>query len=67
MTLPPIHDWWPHLSIDARHDVVGSGSAHLSETVREEIREITGAVVGQQESLSEEDLDYARTQTEAVD
>jgi hypothetical protein len=67
MTLPPIHDWWPHLSVDARHDVVGSESRHLSETVREEIREITGAVVGQQEELSDEDVEYARTQTEAVD
>ncbi|MCK2036230.1 hypothetical protein KZC51_08775 [Microbacterium sp. SSW1-49] len=67
MTLPPIHEWWPHLSIDARHEVVDSGSAHLTEKVRAEIREITGAVVGMQETLSDEDLDFARTQSEAVD
>lgn len=67
MTLPPIHEWWPHLSIDARHEVKDSGSAHLTAKVREEIREITGAVVGMQETLSDEDLDYARTQSEAVD
>jgi hypothetical protein len=67
MTLPPIHEWWPHLSINARHEVVESGSPHLTEKVREEIREITGAVVGMQEELSEEDLDFARTQSEAVD
>jgi hypothetical protein len=67
MTLPPIHEWWPHLSIDARHEVVESGSPHLTEKVREEIREITGAVVGMQETLSDEDSDYARTQSEAVD
>lgn len=67
MTLPPIHDWWPHLSIEARHDVIGSGAPRLTENVRDEIREITGAVVGQQETLSDEDLDFARTQVEAVD
>ncbi|MEW2461161.1 hypothetical protein [Microbacterium sp. K41] len=61
MTLPPIDEWWPELSDDARRAVIGSGSRHLDEDVREEIREITGAVVGMIETLSEDDLAYART------
>lgn len=60
MTLPPIREWWPELSDDARRAVAGSGSAHLDESVREEIRQITGAVVGMVESLPDDDLAYAR-------
>lgn len=67
MTLPPIHEWWPRLSIEARHEMIASGSLRLDEAVREEIRTITGAVVGAEEELSDQDLDYARTQMEAVD
>ena len=66
MTLPPIHDWWPHLSVDARHELLEK-APHLGDDVREEIREITGAVVGMREKLSAEDLEYARTQVEEVD
>lgn len=60
MTLPPIGDWWAELSVDAQHAVLDSGSRHLDETVREEIREITGAVVGILEEISAADLKYAR-------
>lgn len=60
MTLPPIREWWPELSEDARRSVAGSGSRHLDEDVREEIREITGAVVGIIEELTDDDLAYAR-------
>lgn len=67
MTLPPIHEWWPRLSIEARHEMIARGSTRLDESVREEIRTITGAVVGAEEELSDQDLDYARTQMEAVD
>ncbi len=56
----PIDEWWPELSDDARRAVIDSGSRHLDEDVREEIREITGAVVGMIESLSDDDLAYAR-------
>ena len=64
MTLPPIKDWWSELSEDARRAVLDSGSTHLEEDVREEIRVITGAVVGMVESLSDDDLDYARAHAE---
>jgi hypothetical protein len=67
MTLPPIHEWWPHLSVEARHEIIENAEPHLGEKAREEIREITGAVVGAQESLSAEDIEYARTQIEQVD
>lgn len=64
MTLPPIREWWPELSDDARRAVLEGDTPHLDETVREEIRVITGAVVGMVESLSDDDLDYARTHAE---
>ncbi|KJQ53560.1 hypothetical protein [Microbacterium sp. SA39] len=60
MTLPPIGDWWSELSDDAQRAVLDSDSHHLDESVREEIREITGAVVGMIETLSDKDLKYAR-------
>jgi hypothetical protein len=65
VTLPPIRDWWPQLSIDARRTLLDGDLPHLTDTVREEIREITGAVVGMQETLSDDDLDYARAEVEA--
>lgn len=67
MTLPPIRDWWPELSQDGRRAVLDSDTAHLNDDVREEIRAITGAVVGMVESLSDADLAYAREYSEAED
>ncbi len=67
MTLPPIRDWWPELSEDGRRTVLAADSPHLDEAVREEIRVITGAVVGMVESLSDEDLEYARTRVAEAD
>ncbi|MFJ4253130.1 hypothetical protein [Microbacterium sp. NPDC090003] len=64
MTLPPIRDWWPRLSIDARRTLLDGDLPHLTDAVRDEIREITGAVVGMQETLSDDDLDYARAEVE---
>lgn len=61
MTLPPISEWWPHLSVEARQEVLDRGDGRLGESVREEIRDITGAVVGMAESLGRKDLSYART------
>jgi hypothetical protein len=64
MTLPPISDWWSELSEESRRSVLDGDSPHLDEDVREEIRVITGAVVGMVESLTREDLDYARSHAE---
>jgi len=60
MTLPPIREWWSELSEDGRRAVLESETSHLDEEVREEIRVITGAVVGMVEELSDDDLGYAR-------
>lgn len=65
MTLPPIRDWWPQLSIDARRTLLDGDLPHLTDAVRDEIREITGAVAGMQETLTDEDLEYARAEVEA--
>lgn len=67
MTLPPIRDWWPELSQDGRRAVLNSDTPQLNDAVREEIRVITGAVVGMVESLSDSDLAYARKHSEAED
>ena len=63
MTLPPIREWWSELSLEARVDVLGDSAPQLSERARSEIRTITGAVVGMTETLSDEDLEYARSET----
>ncbi|MFK0240928.1 hypothetical protein ACIQTX_08700 [Microbacterium sp. NPDC090281] len=60
MTLPPIRDWWTELTDEGRRAVLDSEAPHLDEAVREEIRVITGAVVGMVEPLSDDDLEYAR-------
>ncbi|OAN33628.1 hypothetical protein [Microbacterium sp. H83] len=64
MTLPPIREWWPELSVAARVDVL-EHAPHVGDLAREEIRSLTGAVVGMQETLSQTDLDYARADAEA--
>jgi len=67
MTLPPIDEWWSELSPDAQQSVLDSDSALLDETVREEIRQITGAVVGMGEQLSATDRKYARAHAPTED
>lgn len=64
MTLPPIREWWPELSVEGRVDVL-EHAPHLGEIAREEIRALTGAVVGMRETLSPEDLRYARADAES--
>ncbi|MEN0022954.1 hypothetical protein RAC69_07825 [Microbacterium sp. LS_15] len=63
MTLPPIREWWNDLSDEARLAVF-EHAPHVGEIAREEIRELTGAVVGMAETLTDDDLDYARSETE---
>lgn len=67
MTLPPIADWWADLSPDAQQAVLDSDSRLLDESVREEIREITGAVVGMVEALTAADVKYARAHRRSDD
>lgn len=60
MTLPPLREWWSELSDDARQSVLDADPPHLDERVREEIREITGAVVGMIETPAGDELAWAR-------
>lgn len=64
--LPDIHEWYPRLSIGGKHALRESGG-ELSDDVRAEIAEITGSDVPSDASLSEEDRDFIRTQSEQVD
>ena len=64
--LPDIHEWYPRLSIDGKHALRDSGG-ELSGDVRAEIAEITGSDVPEGATLSEEDRDFIRTQSEQVD
>lgn len=64
--LPSIHEWWPRLSIEAKH-ALREDPHHLTARVREEVAQLTGADVPEGASLSEEDRDFIRTQSEPVD
>lgn len=65
MTLPPIREWWSEISREARVEVLSDTAPHLGERAREEIRTITGAVVGMAETLSDDDLAFARAEAQA--
>ena len=60
-----IERWWPHLSIDAKHAVLADPAGPLAEVVRQEISAMTGGPAP--ERLDADDVDYIRTQVEAVD
>ena len=63
--LPDIHEWYPRLSIKGKHALSEGGD--LSEEVRAEIAEITGTDVPDGATLSEDDREFIRTQSEQVD
>jgi hypothetical protein len=64
--MPDIHEWYPRLSIDAKHALRDSGG-EIPGAVREEIGGITGAEPPEGASLSDEDREFIRTQSEQVD
>jgi hypothetical protein len=64
--LPDIHEWYPRLSIEGKHALRDSGG-DLTDDVRAEISEITGSDVPETATLSEDDRDFIRTQSEQVD
>lgn len=64
--LPDIHEWYPRLSIEAKHALRDSGG-ELPGTVRDEIADITGSDIPEGASLSDDDRDFIRTQSEQVD
>ena len=67
MNLPDIHQWWPHLTIDAKHALETPSDGSVPSCVREEIRALPGTTVPEDARLSDADRDYIRTQGEAVD
>lgn len=67
MAKPEIHQWWPHLTIDAKHHLEASDDGRIPSSVAEEIHELTGESVAPDAQLTPEDLQYIRTQEEAVD
>ncbi|MBO3663408.1 hypothetical protein [Microbacterium stercoris] len=64
--LPAIHEWYPKLSMDAKH-ALQEETAAIPDEVRAEIGDIVGFAVPEGATLSEEDRDFIRTQGEQVD
>jgi len=62
-----IHEWWPQLSIDAKHELVEAPGKPLTDQVREEISAITGEEIPSAAVLSHEDVEFIETQREQVD
>jgi hypothetical protein len=66
-TLPPVHTWWPYLTIPARHAVLLQLSGPLGDDVLEEIERLTGAAVPRGSALSDADVQFVVAQIESVD
>jgi hypothetical protein len=56
--------WWPHLSIESKHAILADPEGALPEGVRREIAELGGEA---SERLEPGDVQFIRTQIEAVD
>lgn len=65
--LPPIEDWWPELTIGARHAILEDLHAPLDEQVRTEIERITGQTVASTARLSHHEVGFVDVQQEPVD
>ena len=62
-----VEEWWPHLSIPARHAMLRDLRAPMPEIVLDEIETHTGHRPAVGTRLSDDDLDFAETQIEPVD
>lgn len=60
-----IERWWPHLSIDAKHRLLGDLDGEIDAATAAEIEAIIGGPVDT--SLSPAERAFIRTQMEAVD
>ena len=60
-----IERWWPHLSIEAKHRLLGDLDGEIDAATAAEIEAIIGGPVDT--SLSRAERDFIRTQMEAVD
>ncbi|KRA24024.1 hypothetical protein ASD65_06010 [Microbacterium sp. Root61] len=61
------HEWWPYLSIGAKHAVLVAITDPLPEHVRDEIHMVTGRRLLDGAQLSEQDRLFIQTQIEPVD
>ncbi|MFK4790063.1 hypothetical protein [Microbacterium sp. ZW T5_56] len=64
---PEIHEWWPSLSIQAKHALRALDDEAIPARVRDEIADITGTVVPEEARLEPADAEFIRTQREIVD
>ncbi|GGO60564.1 hypothetical protein GCM10010910_06300 [Microbacterium nanhaiense] len=62
-----IHEWWPKLSAESKNALEERPGEVLPLEIRDEIRHITGEFVPAQTMLSDEDIEFIKTQREAVD
>lgn len=65
--VPQIEDWWPVLTIGARHAILENLRASLDERVRAEIERSTGVAVPEGAVLSDHEVGFAETQQQPVD
>lgn len=64
---PLIEEWWPHLTIEARHAVLEDPRARLPRIALDEIEALTGSRPDDMTRLTAEERDFVATQTEPVD
>lgn len=71
MSGPAIEEWWPELSIDARHALndalADDPNPRLPESVRAELESITGGTRDADDRISDDERDFIETQQEQVD
>ncbi|WP_345067361.1 hypothetical protein [Leifsonia kafniensis] len=66
--LPAVEVWWPHLTIEQKHEIQQDVSAPLSAAVREEIERIANIELSESHlQLSREAQSFIQTQSEPVD
>jgi hypothetical protein len=60
--LPGIQQWWPYLTMGARHRLLAQPREPLGTRVRDEIRRAIGAPLPEPAFLSEEDRSFLTSQ-----
>lgn len=67
LPLPPIENWWPYLSVGARHEVRGAPDRDLSRHVRAEIERALGIRVPLRAHLTSDDQRFVDFDINAAD
>ena len=62
-----IHQWWPKLSIEAKHALTEPAGAQIPDLVRDEVRRVTGEALPAGSTLSADEIEFIDTQREQVD